>query len=109
MTGKCHVIIVEHMRGNAVDERGVGWGKVAARRNLRRTIILRRGSTHRGDDADRLLGCARNHYAEAIDDAGAGSLPAPIRKIGWLEARDEIRGLARDIEHGRLLKYAEPH
>ena len=99
MAGKRHVVIVEHVRRDAVDKRSIGGREVAAGRNLWRTVVLRGRSEHRRYDPHRMLGRAGNHDANTIDNADTRGHPAPVRQIGRLQARNEICSLAGDI-HG---------
>ena len=76
------IVIVEHMRRHAVDERGVAGRQVAPARDLRRAVIAGRGRHHLRHQLHGRLVRARDHGADAVEhaDARAVSCSAPARR-----------------------------
>ena len=93
------VVIVEHMRGDAVDQRRIGDVATAERRDEG----CKRAAVGRGqlaiDEADHRLAGAGDHHAEAIGETGLRDVPGLARNVGKREARYERTEIRRQGGH----------
>jgi hypothetical protein len=97
------VVIVENMRRDAVDQRGVACRQIASAGDLRRAVIAGRGRHHLRDKLHGRLVGARDHGADAIEHADARAVVAALRHRRRLDRGDEFRDVGRQRGHEQLL------
>ena len=100
------VVVVEYMRGNAVDQ-GRGLGAAPRARGNERSQRRAAAMTQFAIDQRNLrIAAARNQDAEAIGNAGAGDGAAFHRNLLQGEIGDEAAEVLGERAHWRLKRWA---
>ena len=96
-----HVVVVQHMRGNAVDQgRGLGAAPRARgnERSERRAAAVAQLAI---DQRNLRIAAACDQNAEAVGDAGAGDVTAFRRNLAQAQFGDEAAKVLGERAHGR--------
>ena len=100
-----HIVVIEHMRRDAVDQRGIGRRQIAADRDFRCAVIRRRRRNHSGDDLHGLFVRPGDHGADTVEHSDARTETAAFRHGARVVDRDDVRMLQRS---GKLRFGQEP-
>jgi hypothetical protein len=74
-----HIVVVERVASNPVDEGSIGRCQIATGGNFRSALVLRRGGDGSGDKLHGWLAGAGNHDADAVDHADACAIATSLR------------------------------
>jgi hypothetical protein len=99
------VVIVEHVRGDAVHQRGIPGREIAAAGDFRRAVVAGVGGHDLRDELDRLLVRARDHRADAIEHADARAERGPRGHSARIDRGHEFREVGGQRGHGCSLVF----
>ena len=85
------IVVVEHVRRDPVDQRGIGGRQVAPARNFRRAVVAGVGWHDLRHEPHRLLVRARDHGADAIEHTDARTERGSRGHGARIDRGDEFR------------------
>jgi hypothetical protein len=104
MTVKRHVVVIEDMRGDPIDERRIGNAAGFASRNKGRALSYGSSAKDPVHQTEDRLGRAGHHDRVAIGKAGLRDGPSPLGGGIEFESGDKASEVRSQMSHRRLLQ-----